>query len=78
MLLRPRHAGRPWQGIRLVLDRGELRLENEMREVLASSSTLPALLDAVDGGVGEVAPMAAQTLAGLLRLCPVPAMEVAV
>ncbi len=55
MTLRPANAGHPWQGRVLVLDGPELRLENERGETLASASDLPALLDAVDGGVGEPA-----------------------
>ncbi len=37
----------------LVLAQGELRLENELGETLASASDLPALLDAVEGGVAD-------------------------
>ena len=53
MLLKPRDAGRPWQRMILVLAEGELRLENELGETLASASDLPALLDAVEGGVAD-------------------------
>ncbi len=53
MLLQPRDAGRPWQRMILVLDQGELRLENELGETLASASDLPALLDALEGGVAD-------------------------
>ena len=53
MMLKPRDAGRPWQRMMLVLDEGELRLENELGETLASASDLPALLDAVEGGIAE-------------------------
>ena len=53
MMLEPRDAARPWQRMMLVLDKRELRLENELGETLASASDLPALLDAVEGGVAE-------------------------
>ena len=53
MMLKPRDAGRPWQRMILVLDTAELRLENELGETLASASDLPALLDAVEGGVAD-------------------------
>ena len=65
MMLRPRHAARPWHRIMLVLADGELRLENELGEMLASASDLPALLDAVDGGVGEAPSAPALRFAGL-------------
>jgi hypothetical protein len=68
MMLRPRDAGRPWQSMRLVLDGRELRLENELGETLATASSLPALLDAVDGGVAEPPTLPARVLAGLLGL----------
>ncbi len=68
MMLSPRDAGRPWQRMMLVLDDVELRLENELGETLASASDLPALLDAVDGGIAEpVAPTNA-SLAALFCL----------
>jgi hypothetical protein len=53
MVLEARDAGGPWQRMLLLLERTELRLLNEMGETLASASGLPALLDAVDGGVAE-------------------------
>ena len=53
MLLKPRDAGRPWQRMILVLAENEIRLENELGETLASASDLPALLDAVEGGVAD-------------------------
>ena len=65
MLLTPRDAGEPWQGMRLVLGRGEMRLEDVAGETLASASDLPALLDAVDGGVAEPAAARGRVLAGL-------------
>ena len=63
MMLKPRDAGRPWQRMMLVLAEGELRLENELGETLASASDLPALLDAVEGGVAD-APAAGPHLLG--------------
>ena len=53
MLLEPRAARVPWQRMLLVFDEPDMRLENELGETLASASDLPALLDAVDGGVAE-------------------------
>ena len=53
MMLQPRDARYPWQRIMVVLESPEIRIENELGETLASASDLPALLDAVDGGVGE-------------------------
>ena len=64
MMLMPRDAERPWQRMMLVLDSSELRLENEEGETLASASSLPALLDAVDGGVAEPPPPPSRALAG--------------
>ena len=40
--------------MRLVLNEPELRLEDAAGEALAAASDLPALLDAVDGGVAEM------------------------
>jgi hypothetical protein len=56
LLLEPRTVRTPWQRMLLVLDASEMRLETELGEALASASGLPALLDAMDGGVAE-APM---------------------
>jgi hypothetical protein len=64
MMLRARDDNRPWQRMMLVLDTSELRLENELGETLASASDLPALLDAVEGGVAET-PTQARRLGGL-------------
>ena len=74
MTLRSRHNGRPWQRMRLVVDEPELRLENELGETLATASDLPALLDAVDGGVAEPPPVSPRVLTGLLSL-PVTAVR---
>lgn len=59
MMLQQRDPRHPWQRILLVLQASELRIENELGETLASASDLPALLDAVDGGVSEQAAVAA-------------------
>jgi hypothetical protein len=56
MLLEPLDARRPWQRLRLVLEDDGFALEDEPGEVLATASDLPALLDALDGGVDEPAP----------------------
>ena len=53
MMLEPRDAARPWQRMMLILENQEIRLENELGETLASASDLPALLDAVEGGVAD-------------------------
>ena len=74
LTLWPRDTGRPWQHMRLVLDEPDLRLENELGETLATASDLPALLDAVDGGVAELPPVSPRVLAGLLKL-PVTAVR---
>ncbi len=63
MMLEPRDATQPWQRMMLVLDNQEIRLENELGETLASASDLPALLDAVEGGVGD-SPSIAMRLSG--------------
>ena len=55
MVLRAAAARRPWQRMLLVMENDELRLENEIGETLASASDLPALLDALEGGVAEPA-----------------------
>ncbi|MDA8049536.1 MAG: hypothetical protein M0002_05955 [Rhodospirillales bacterium] len=51
MLLEPAAGRRPWQRVRLLADPEGWRLEDERGETLATASALPALLDAVDGGV---------------------------
>ncbi len=51
MLLEPATGQRPWQRVRLLSDPDGWRLEDELGETLAKASALPALLDAVDGGV---------------------------
>lgn len=53
LLLEPLVAARPWQRMRLIAtDQGYL-LENEAGQALASASDLPALLDALDGGIAD-------------------------
>ena len=72
VMLTPVGHGRPWQRMLLAWDDEELSLENELGETLASASDLPALLDAVDGGVGDTPPVSmgilAQHAASLARL----------
>jgi hypothetical protein len=46
-------ATRLWQRMKLILDDDGFRVCDELDETLASASDLPALLDALDGGVGE-------------------------
>ncbi len=53
MLLEPQTPRAPWQRMLLVFDEPEMRLETELGEILASASDLPAVLDAMDGGVAE-------------------------
>lgn len=62
MLLEQRTATRPWQRMVLCRRAGALRLLDETGVLLAEASTLPALLDAVDGGVAE--PVASPRLGG--------------
>ena len=50
----------------LVWSGEELSLEDEAGETLASASDLPALLDAVDGGVADAPPVWSGAWAGLL------------
>ncbi len=66
VILRPMDRGRSWRYLRLVLGEPESRVENEDGEILAIASDFPALLDAVDGGVGEPFVSPARQLAGLL------------
>ena len=65
MLLEQRHGSRPWQRMMLRWEADTLRLLDETGTLLAEASTLPALLDAVDGGVGE--PVRLTQTAGLAR-----------
>ena len=74
MVLIPRDARRPWQTMLLVLQGPEIRLENELGETLASASDLPALLDAVDGGVAEPPSIRNRLLTGLAALPAVTLM----
>ncbi len=69
MVLRPQQCGRPWQGMALIMGRPELRLEDEQGDTLASASDLPALLDALDGGVAEP-PQPGRALAGSAAFLP--------
>ena len=52
---------RPWQRMKLMQDDDGFRLSDERDELLASGSDLPAILDALDGGVAEPAPAGAAT-----------------
>ena len=53
MVLEHDAGTRPWQRMVLCRERDALRLLDETGTVLAEASTLPALLDAVDGGIAE-------------------------
>lgn len=53
ILFEPSEATRPWQRMKLTLDDDGFRVCDELDDVLASASDLPALLDALDGGVAE-------------------------
>ena len=53
LMLEPRAATRPWQRMRLVVADHVYLLEDEAGQALASASDLPALLDALDGGVAD-------------------------
>ena len=57
LLLAPKAAARPWQRMRLIASDHGYRLEDEGGQALASASDLPALLDALDGGVADAAPL---------------------
>jgi len=57
LLLEPRVALRPWQRLRLIAADAGYRLDDEAGQTLAVASDLPALLDAVDGGVADTAPL---------------------
>ncbi len=46
-------SGRGAEAMMLVVDRAELRLLDAAGQELATASDLPALLDAVDGGVAD-------------------------
>ena len=58
LLLEPAITRHPWQRMVLTADEAGFRLEDELGEALAAASDLPALLDALDGGVAERATMA--------------------
>ena len=53
ILFEPSEATRPWQRMKLILDDDGFRVCDELDDMLASASDLPALLDALDGGVAE-------------------------
>ena len=59
-MLLEHHAGtRPWGRMVLCREDSALRLLDETGTLLAEASNLPALLDAVDGGVAEPTPVPA-------------------
>ena len=68
MVLIPKDARHPWETILLILQCPEIRLENGLGETLASGSNLPALLDAVDGGVAEPPSIRNRLLTGLTAI----------
>ena len=53
ILFEPNEATLPWQRMKLILDDDGFRVCDELDDPLASASDLPALLDALDGGVAE-------------------------
>jgi hypothetical protein len=55
LVLEPAVARHPWQRMVLTADEAGLRLEDELGDALAAASDLPALLDALDGGLAEPA-----------------------
>jgi len=57
LLLEPLAASRPWQRMRLSASDSGFLLADEVGQTLATASDLPALLDALDGGVADAAPL---------------------
>jgi hypothetical protein len=57
LLLEPLAASRPWQRMRLCATDSGFLLADEAGQTLATASDLPALLDALDGGVADAAPL---------------------
>ena len=57
LLLEPLAASRPWQRMRLCASDSGFLLADEAGQTLATASDLPALLDALDGGVADAAPL---------------------
>lgn len=53
ILLEQLEPTRPWQRMKLVMDDDGFHLCDECDELLASGSDLPAMLDALNGGVAE-------------------------
>ncbi len=53
MTLESRDTRLPWQRLVVILAKREIRIEDGSGEILATASSLPALLDAVDGGINE-------------------------
>lgn len=64
MVLEPAAGHRTWQRMRLFAGRDGWRLEDEQGETLAIASSLPPLLDAVDGGVQRLPEVAGRSRSG--------------
>ena len=64
ILFELREPTRPWQRMKLVQDDAGFRLCDEADDLLASGSDLPAILDALDGGVAEPSPSSGTGAAG--------------
>jgi hypothetical protein len=58
LLLEPLTPSRPWQRMRLCVRESGFLLADETGQTLATASDLPALLDALDGGVADAQPLA--------------------
>ena len=67
ILVEWREPSRPWQRMKLVQDDAGFRLCDEADDLLASGSDLPAILDALDGGVAEPAARPACHMAALAQ-----------
>lgn len=57
LLLEPEENGSRWRRMVLRVEEADLQLVTETGEQLASASELHGLLDALEGGVGDVAPL---------------------
>lgn len=71
LLLEPLIATRPWQRMHLLAGDEGFLLQDEAGQALATASDLPALLDALDGGVADTA---AVVMPPALALTPREAM----
>jgi len=56
LLLEPRAGERPWQRMRLCAGEAGYRLHDAADRLLAAATDLPALLDALDGGIADATP----------------------